>query len=209
MQPILSYSVFGLALLGAWLGIAPTPQAQASIPQAQVLLAQSAALDRLPATKTVTVLVEGEPQAMVMQLYQHPEVPLVTYYPPTLTPDQSCDADGCGVSFMNESMGVGVIFFFPAGVAQATDVAPYVTGPEGLIAGNEWVITGTYTDQLNFPWARQMVTFQTPGLAATGLAYLGEASGRGFAAMAVFPPDAGDGFMPQVNAIFSEVQVKP
>jgi hypothetical protein len=202
-------AMVGLALVGAWLEGVPAPLAQSAAIAAQVVLAQAPDLENLPATKTVTLLVEGESQEVVMQLYQHPEVPMVTYYPPSLTADQTCDADGCGVSFTNEATGTGIVFFFPAGVAQATAVAPYITGPEGLIAGNEWVITGSYTDDLNFPWARQMVTFQTPERVATGLAYLGEASGRGFAAMAVFPADAGDGFMPQVNALFSEVLVKP
>ncbi|MGF1567530.1 MAG: hypothetical protein ACFCVD_05595 [Nodosilinea sp.] len=41
-----------------------------------------------------------------------------------------------------------------------------------------------------------------------GLAYLGEASGRGFAAIVLFPPDAGDGFVPLAHAMLSEVQVR-
>ncbi len=209
MRSIRFYSMFGLALVGSWIGGIAAPLAQASMVPAEVFLAQAPDPGSLPATKTVTVMVEGEPQDLLLQLYQHPEVPLVTYYPSTLTPEQFCDTDGCSVLFSNEATQVALIFIFPEGSTQASDMAPYVTGPEGLITANEWVITGSYTDNLNFSWARQMVTFQTPELTATGLAYLGEANGRGFAVMALFPPDAGDGFMPEANAIFSEVQIQP
>ncbi len=224
---MISRSMFGLALVGAWLGnipissAAPRPQLDTGVAQPQVWLAQDAtpdpapdpapeaAVGDLPTTKTVTIVVEGEPQAVVMQLYQYPEVPLVTYYPSTLTVDQACSADGCAVSFTNPVTEASIVFMFPAGAEQATDLVPYITGPEGLVTQNEWVVTGTYTDQLNFPWAQQLVTFQTPELAAVGLVYLGAVNNQGFAVMALFPPDAGDGFMPEANAIFSEIQVQP
>ena len=203
---MISRSMFGLALVGAWLGnvpvasAAPRPQLDRGVAQAQVWLAQDAtpdpapeaAVGDLPTTKTVTIVVEGEPQAVVMQLYQYPEVP-----------------DGCAVSFTNPVTEASIVFMFPAGAEQATDLVPYITGPEGLVTQNEWVVTGTYTDQLNFPWAQQLVTFQTPELAAVGLVYLGAVNNQGFAVMALFPPDAGDGFMPEANAIFSEIQVQP
>lgn len=198
----------GFALLVGCLGQASTLLAQEVAPLAQTLQAQPSP-EALPATRSVTVLVEGEPQTMEMQLYQHPTVPLVIYYPATMTVDQDCDPVGCGVSFTDEATGAGVIVLFPAGATQAAEVAPYITGPEGLMAENGWLETGSYDDQLEFPWARQLVTFAPPDREAMGLVYLGEASGQGFAAIAVFPPEAGDGFMPQVNAMFGEVRVKP
>ena len=209
MRSPLSYPlvgpVVGFALVVGFLGQASTLLAQEVAPLAQALTDS----DTLPATRSVTVLVEGEPQTIEMQLYQHPAVPLVTYYPATMTVDQDCDTAGCGVSFTDETTGAGVIVLFPAGVTQAAAVAPYVTGPEGLMAENGWMVTGSYADQLEFPWARQLVTFEPPDQEAIGLVYLGEASDRGFAAIAVFPPEAGDGFMPQVNAMFGEVRVRP
>jgi hypothetical protein len=203
--PVVSCALVVGSLVVGSLSQASTLLAQ---PQPQTLRAQ-ADLDTLPAHRSVTVLVEGEPQTMDMQLYQHSTVPLVTYYPATMTVEQACDIDGCGVSFTDEATGAGVIVLFPAGATQAVEVAPYVTGPEGVMAENGWVVTGSYDGQLEFPWARQLVTFQPPDRETMGLVYLGEASGHGFAAIAVFPPEAGDGFMPQVNAMFGEVRVKP
>jgi hypothetical protein len=159
----------------------------------------------------VTIIVEGDPQTVVMQLYRGTEVPLVTYYPATMTVEEACDADGCGVSFTNEATDTGVIFLFPAGATQAADAGPAIFGPTGLLGANGWDVGGSYTDadSLEFPWARQMTIMRTPDLTAVGVVYLGEAQGRGFAALAIFPPDAGDGFMPQANALFREVQVQP
>ena len=197
----------GLTLVG---GSVPRAVADgAARPATPERLAQGATPAPLPPTKTVTVMVEGEPQPMVMQLYQHPEVPLVTYYPAAMTVSQACDADGCGVSFTDDATSTGVIVMFPAAATTAAAVAPLITGPEGLMAGNGWVVTGAYTDALEFPWARQMITFRTPELTAVGVAYLGEASGQGFAAVVVLPPDAGDGFMPQANAMLAELRVRP
>ena len=202
--------VVGFALVVGSLGQASIAQEIAPLAprQAEILQAQPGG-EGLPTTRSVTVFVEGEPQALEMQIYQHPTVPLVTYYPSAMTVDQDCDRDGCGVTFTDEATGAGVIVLFPAGATEAAAVAPDVTGPEGIMADHGWVVTGIYDDQLEFPWARQLVTFEPPDREAIGLVYLGEASGHGFAAIVVFPPEAGDGFMPQVNAMLEELRVKP
>jgi hypothetical protein len=88
-------------------------------------------------------------------------------------------------------------------------VTPYITGAKGLATTNNWVITGTTTDSLEFPWVQEQITFHTPDQVAVGTVYLGAVEDQGLAAIALFPPDAGDSFMPQVKAMLMESQVGP
>lgn len=173
-------------------------------------IAQNSAVEALPATKTLSVVVEGEPQDVTLQLYSNPELPLVTYYPATMTVEEVCDVDGCGVSFINEAMGTAVLFVFPTDARLASQVEPQISGAAGLLQDNDWAISGEYTDAryLRFPWAKKLISFQAPDLDALGMAYVGELNDQGFAAIVVFPPDAGDGFVPLANAMLSEVQLR-
>ncbi|HIK43713.1 MAG TPA: hypothetical protein IGR64_02380 [Leptolyngbyaceae cyanobacterium M65_K2018_010] len=132
-------------LLGGWaspassLGLAPTLAQTGTQP-----LAQAEDLDTLPETKPLTLVVEGEPREVVLHLYQRRDRPLVTYYPPAMVTHDFCDSDGCGLSFVDEALGI---------------------------------------------------------------TYLGELDGHGFAAIVLFAPDAGDGFVPLANAVLSEVRM--
>lgn len=164
----------------------------------------------LPETKPMTVMVEGEPQAVTMQLYERPEIPLVTYYPPAMTTTEACDGDGCFVSFSYDELGAAVFFLIPGEAEFASQAEPYITGEEGLLVGSGWSITGEHTHEnaLRYPWAKKMITFRADDMSAIGAAILGELNGQAFAAVEVFPPDAGDGFAPQAHAILSEVRMR-
>jgi hypothetical protein len=163
-----------------------------------------------PDTKPVTVLVEGEPQTVTMQLYDQPDVPLVTYYPPAMAVAESCDQDGCFISFTYEDLGAAVFFLFPNEASTASQIEPYITGPEGLLAGGGWTVTAehTHATALHYPWAQKAINFQAADMSSVGVAYLGELEGTAFAAVEVFPPDAGDGFAPQAHAILSEMSLQ-
>jgi len=164
----------------------------------------------LPATKPVTVMVEGEPRAVTLQLYEQSGVPLVTYYPAAMSTAEACEVDGCFISFTYEDLGAAVFFLLPAEAVVAADVEPYITGEEGLLAGNGWSVTGEHTQEtaLRYPWAKKMITFRSEETSAVGVAFLGELEGKAFAAVEVFPADAGDGFAPQAHAILSEIRMR-
>ena len=167
-------------------------------------------LEALPDSKTMTVVVEGEPQTVRMQLYERPGVPLVTYYPPAMTTSEACDDDGCFVSFTYEDLGAAVFFLIPQEAEVASQAEPYITGEDGLLTVSGWTVTGEHTSDtaLRYPWAKKVITFQSEDLSAIGAAVLGELEGQAFAAVEVFPPDAGDGFAPQAHAILSEMQMR-
>jgi hypothetical protein len=188
-------------LVGFRVGLTPT-FAQA-VPSATEI-------EALPDRKTVTVIVEGEPQVVTMQLYERPGIPLVTYYPPAMTTTEACDEEGCFVSFAYDDLGAAVFFLIPAEAEVASQAEPYITGENGLLAGSGWSITGEYTSEaaLRYPWAKKLITFQAADMQFIGAATLGEMDGQGFAAIEVLPPDAGDGFSPQANAILSEVRMQ-
>ena len=145
-----------------------------------------------------------------MQLYSQPGVPLVTYYPPAMTTSEACDQDGCFVSFTYDDLGAALFILIPSGAEVASQTEPYITGEEGLLAGNGWSVTGEHTHEnaLRFPWAKKLITFQSNETSTIGAAILGELEGQAFAAVEVFPPDAGDGFAPQAHAILSEVRMR-
>ena len=62
----------------------------------------------LPATKPVTVLVEGEPQTITMQLYQQAGGLLMTYSPSAICTSEACDPVGCFGSFPYDDLGAAV-----------------------------------------------------------------------------------------------------
>jgi hypothetical protein len=167
-------------------------------------------IEALPDRKTMTVIVEGEPQTVTMQLYERPGVPLVTYYPPGMTTTEACDEEGCFVSFAYDDLGAAVFFLIPAEAEVASQAEPYITGENGLLTGSGWSITGEHTSEaaLRYPWAKKLITFQAADMQVVGAATLGEMDGQGFAAIEVLPPEAGDGFAPQANAILSEMRLR-
>jgi hypothetical protein len=206
---LISAAVFCLAIVG-W-----TPSVLALAPDSPYgAIAQATSLDRplanLPAMKPVTIYIEGEPQQINTRLYNEPGMPMLTYYPETLEASGTCDSNGCSISFTNTSLATSLLFLFPAEATTVSQVEPYLIGENGLFTQSGWTITRSSTNQqdLPYPWMKKMVNFQAPNMEAIGVGYFGEQDGQAFAAVEVFPPEAGDGFAPRARIILSELQLK-
>lgn len=220
MYPQRTLAQVGLGLVSVLVGLSVLTPGQAlggrsySHPDGQRAgvraLAQVAQLDALPDRKPTTVMVEGEPQQVTLQLYAHPDMPLVTYYPPAMTTAEICGEDGCWITFRHEDLGAAVLFLFPRDAVSVTQVEPYITGAQGLLSDASWMVTGEFVEpqDLRFPWAKKAIRFQSETRDVVGIVYLGEIDGSAFAVVEVFPPDAGDGFVPQANAILSEMRLR-
>lgn len=166
----------------------------------------------LPATKPATLIVEGEPVEVTLNLYADGDMPLITYYPESLAVDDGCGDIGCGIFFRSTGAYIAEVnFFFPSGELTVADLEAEVTGDQGLIANHGWAIDGIEKDPeyRSFPWAKTLVRFHEPDYELVGAVYIGEANGRVFRATVVMLPEAGDGFSPIAHSILENVQVRP
>jgi len=197
----------GLVALATIVVGLPAVASPAAVPPVP-LLGQTTPTSALPERKTITLIVEGEPQPATFLLYQNPAYPLITYYPDSMDVEEFCDDDGCAIAFTNRSVGTATVFLFPAEVTTAAGMEPYITQ---VVSENDWQVNGNYDEGefLAYPWLRRIWVFQSEDWSVMGTAYFGEASGRGFGVLSVFPPDAGDGYAPRVGAMLDETQILP
>lgn len=168
--------------------------------------------DELPTTKPGTLIVEGEPVEVTLNLYADADMPLITYYPESLAVDDGCGDIGCGIFFRSTGAYTAEVnFFFPSGELAIADLEAEVTSDQGMIANQGWIIDGIETDpaSLSFPWAKTLVRFHEPNYELVGAVYIGEANGRVFRVTVVMLPEAGDGFSPIAHSILEHVQVRP
>ncbi|HEY9881772.1 MAG TPA: hypothetical protein V6D29_25200 [Leptolyngbyaceae cyanobacterium] len=212
---LLGLKLLGLSLLvfPTFASVVPTAAAQAELlaqnsSQAPETVAPNAAL---PATRTITISVEGEPTEITLKRFAVPGFPLATYYPEQMTVQQDCLEEGCAVEFVGSIEGTGVLFFFPEEGTNLDDLEARLVEPEGFLVRSGLSVTGEYTQPaiLRYPWAKKVLRVQEANVSCLGNVYLGEANGRVFWVLALFPPETGDGFIPRADAILTNLEVRP
>lgn len=177
-------------------------------PQASAVRASAEAplVSNLPETKRETILVEGEPQEITLKLYQQDYIPVLTYYPDSLTVNTACSDQGCGVFFEVPQAQVHV--FVPP---VQTTLQELEAGVElGLLVSNGWQQQATYTEPeiLSYPWMKKAIAFTRYEDNILGMVYLGESQGRVFRVTLAYVGDMGDGFAPRAEMILRYLQVR-
>lgn len=186
--------------------------ARARLPQQGIALAEVApAATDLPATKPATILIEGEPVVVVLTLFAEAGLPLVTYYPSEMTPEVGCLEEGCGVQFTGPLDRAMVQFFFPREVATLTELEASLGGENGFLSSSGLTVVTEYTQPrfLRYWWVKKVIAVEDDDDGRVGMVCLGEVDGRVFWSVMLFPPEAGDGFVPLADAILDNVQVRP
>lgn len=164
-----------------------------------------------PATKTVTITVEGEKTPLLLKLYEEYRDLFTTYFPEQdFLAEGISSGEGTGVRFIanfggSKNENAYVSFSFLNGIKSIEQLRKFVNGKSGLITSNGWRVVSR-TQKVSYSWAKEKIVFRK-GQDITGTVYLGQQNGRVFYAIAHYPVEYGDGFPPRSNLILQNLQV--
>jgi len=196
-------SILALALVGGVGCTAPSPTAEVLPDPADSSSQADSPVPEAP----------SEPN----QTYDGPAFgyPLQAQYPSTLAVDGGCAGEGCGFSFTFVSPNPALAeadlhVFLPAGAATAADQAPFVTGPDGLIANAGWAVTATTegSEQFPYPWVEQVIDI-TIDADTQGHILLGQAHGQAVQVLLQYPIAEADAYWEAATPVLSSLAFEP
>lgn len=147
------------------------------------------------------------------KIYDGPQYrfPIKTQYPSTMTVDGACGGEGCGFkfTFVPKNQGLdraNVHIYLPRGTKTAAEQAVSVTGSDGLLKNNRWIVTklGTSTKHLAADWVKQVISFQTDDQ-ETGEIILGEVGGQAVQVMYIYPDAMAQKFWPAAHVVLKNL----
>lgn len=195
--------VSALALAGLWTALAGACRPVDSSPDRP---GSGAAAPPAPAEGSV----EGS-------LYDGPAqgIPLTARAPATMEVAGVGSGEGVGVFFTFRPGSAGlddarVHVFLPAGTDAATDLAPFVTGPGGLLESNGWTPGDVRSPSPDFPypWVETVVDFST-GEDESGHVLLGHAEGQAVQVTLLYPDDAADDYWAAARTVLETLEFDP
>lgn len=165
-------------------------------------------VESLPAVKQDTILLEGMPESITLELYETPEsfgLPFITYHPEDIKPDLVSPDEGEVVRFV-ANMG---------GVLEEDAVVGIYVHPEGTTEQEAremmQILASSYGESSEpanprFPWS--IVEYQVNDGEIVGTYALGQHAERYFHVMVTYPPEYGDGFGPRAHIVLEELRWK-
>jgi len=150
------------------------------------------------------------------QIYDEPQMPIRTQYPPTMHAEGGCSGEGCGFTFTCQPQGnaldkAEVHIFLPRGAATAAAHEPFVTGPRGLLESNGWKKETGAKDTAQFPygWVKKVIGFSDPRqVGMRGEILLGEAGGQAVQVTLYYPGALSKAFLPNADVILGNLHFK-
>jgi hypothetical protein len=146
--------------------------------------------------------------------YDDPVMAIATKYPGNMTVDANCSGEGCGYFFkfkpQNNALDQAEVhLFLGRGATTAGEVEKYVTGPNGLLASNGWIMTKDATPprELMYPWVKQIITFST-AQKMRGYILIGETNGQGLRVTLLYPAEMSDSYWPAAKMILDNLEFK-
>ena len=166
-----------------------------------------------PATKIVTVNLEGQATQMELHLFHQDVLPFTTYYPVTgFTPEVSQSAQATIVQFYFSPTGTKddeayISVFMPSRSVSTQAMQDLILGEQGLLVDNEWELVDR-TDIVSYPWATEKLIYQHVDNAemTVGSIYIGQEAGYTFYIVTHYPVEYGDGFEPRSSIVLENLQ---
>jgi hypothetical protein len=169
-----------------------------------------------PATKIVTVSLEGQATQMELRLFQQDSLSFTTYYPVTgFTPEVARSAQATKVQFYFSPTGskdenAYVSVFIPDRAVSPQAMQDLILGERGLLVDNQWELVDR-TDIVSYPWATEKLIYQQVSNAdsaemAVGSIYIGQEAGQTFYVVTHYPIEYGDGFEPRSSIVLENLQ---
>lgn len=146
--------------------------------------------------------------------YDDPVMAIATKYPGNMTVDANCSGEGCGYFFKfkpqsNALDQAEVHLFLQRGATTAGEVEKYVTGPNGLLADNGWMVVkgATPPQDLMYPWVKQIITFSTDR-EMMGHILIGETKGQGLRVTLLYAAEMSNSYWPAAKTILNNLEFK-
>ncbi len=199
-----------------------TPPTETKTAQNPAVTPNPANTTQRPETKTVTILVEGEPYEFTLNLFDNAAAPFTTYYDSEIIlPYGGCSAEGCGFRFSGKTRNhlpnddVYLQFFFPQNTSTLADLRKmYITGSNSLMANNpswqepSWQTDETVADDTLYPWVKEKYLFYDETESSMGIIMLAEHNNEGFVIIEYMVNDYGDGFAPLFGSILENLEFR-
>lgn len=159
----------------------------------------------LPEAKQDTILLEGMPEPITLELYRTPatfDLPFNTYHPADLMPETIQPAEGQTIRFVANFGGVRTeeafveFFVYPPGNTLQT-VREQL---EGIAEG----VTRVPEADRRYAWSEEEYAFTEGDL--VGRYLVGEHGGSYFRVSMVYPIEMGDGFPPRANILLEQLR---
>lgn len=194
-------------------GCGPRDQEAEEAQPADAIEDRADATADLPAERTDTLMIEGQPEPVTLILFRGEDVPVVTYYPfGDFEPNVVSSSQGAGVHFVATFGGIPteaatLRLFFPSresGLNDPGELQILVEEPGGIAE-----IEGFEIEEANgttpCPNPEHAWTVR-PADGNTGFMCISDYEGRWYLVIASYPQEYGDGFEPRAEIILREVR---
>jgi hypothetical protein len=214
------FIVLAAGLMGAIASCTPAPSDPDSPDASQSAPTEQSVAEETTPEEPEENASEPDPSAQAnLETYDETAtgIPVITQYPAdTMEVMSTGSGEGVGVFFtfkptdthMDEA---NVHVFLPSGVTSGEELEPFITGENGLLENNGWILDNAaniedspYADDLSYPWVERVLAFSTD-MEESGVILLGEREGQAVQVTLFYPAEMMDTYWPNAMTILDNL----
>lgn len=156
----------------------------------------------------------SEPQPNILT-YNGSEtnVPVSAQYPDTMEVTSSGSGEGVGVFFTFKPQGnalddAQVHALLPSSAPSTDQLMPMITGPNGLIESNGWILDGSRADtasEFPYPWFEMVFDISTD-FEQSGHILIGQTDGQAVQVTLLYPSEMADAYWPAAETVLDSLE---
>lgn len=140
-------------------------------------------------------------------------IPVIAQYPDTMEVFGSGSGEGVGVHFSFKPQGnalddAEIHVYLPFGASIVADQLPFVTGPNGLMESNGWIMEGDPqdgSDDFPYDWVKTVIAFSTDQ-EQSGYILLGESGGQVIQVSLLYPSEMADAYWSSARPVLDTLE---
>jgi hypothetical protein len=168
-----------------------------------------------PATRVMSLNVDGKVSEVELKLFNQPALPLTTYVPTKdFSSEVGSSGEGTAVRFnyspdSKKDSKAYLHIFLPARNTSVEGIQDLLLNDGGLLASNGWDLVDR-TDIVSYAWAKEKLIYQqrTGNKTFVGAIYVGEHNGRAFYAFTHYPVEYSKDFEPRSTVVLESLQFR-